>query len=486
MRQRSTGPVVLVVAALMLAVFLPLAGVVGPARAVEPTRSWLALGDSYSSGEGVNDARDGSADECQRSPSAWPRATAAHANNGSKNPFGAVTFLACTGATLRPISADGKTSRATTDKDSRRQQAEKLASGKFDVISMTFGGNDVGFANKLLVCLGARSGTYLLPLAGPVGLFAAVAADQHGNCGIDESSVKAAIRGLQSELTSLYRTQVAHLKSGGSVIVVGYPHLFAPSNTWALINQATRCAGITSSDADKISRLVDELNATIHDAVKDAGASVTFFPVAELFKTHEVCGTGEDWINSIPTLDANENRGDLFENLSGSMHPNLLGHRAIARQLATSIPAPPSRTARVAFVKAGEVLEVRRDPSSSTSVVGSLGHDRRSILLTGERQQIGDDVWVRVSSPAGWVNSAFLVADVPTKAFCADARVAQTVDKFIDAIRSKNERQIAATLDPDRKVRLSASGGAPLHPVVLPVSALLSTERRTWFELPPF
>ena len=40
---------------------------------------------------------------------------------------------------------------------------------------------------------------------------------------LDEWSVRTAIPRLQPELTSLYRAEVAHLKPGGAVIVVGYP-----------------------------------------------------------------------------------------------------------------------------------------------------------------------------------------------------------------------------------------------------------------------
>jgi hypothetical protein len=64
-------------------------------------RQWLVLGDSCSSGEGIADARDGAADHCQRSRIAYAYVAAA----GVKTPlFSPVTFLACTGATVRPSS----------------------------------------------------------------------------------------------------------------------------------------------------------------------------------------------------------------------------------------------------------------------------------------------------------------------------------------------------------------------------------------------
>lgn len=107
--------------------------------------SWQSAGDSYSSGEGVF----GNVGDCVQSDRAYGRLTADALRSRGWD-ISSETFTACTGHLVedyfdeRP-NADGKASLW-----SGRQQG---GPDRVDVITMSFGGNDIGFADQIVDCL---------------------------------------------------------------------------------------------------------------------------------------------------------------------------------------------------------------------------------------------------------------------------------------------------------------------------------------------
>lgn len=206
--------------------------------------SYVALGDSYSSGVGTRAyLSDGTS--CQRSVYAYPSLIAASAGY-------ALTFRACSGATTADVTS-GQLSALTTTTA---------------YVTISIGGNDAGFADVLTTC------------ALPAWV---------SNCGAAVDKATAFITGtLPGRLTSLYAAIRARAPQA-KVVVVGYPRVF----------DGTDCNALTWFSPSEESRL--NATADLLDARTAALAGAAGFgfrnPVAA-FVGHAVCDNPE-WLNGL-------------------------------------------------------------------------------------------------------------------------------------------------------------------------------------------
>lgn len=305
--------------------------------------TWLALGDSYSSGEGLLDALDQpGVHRCQRSPSAY--APAAAALVASAPAFEPVVMLACTGATVRSPAVGSTPERKHGD---WAGQLEALSVGdRFDVITLTFGGNDVEFGQTIEACIRRMVDAYgrSILIGGVDWLVLRLLVG--GFCEIDKDDSLVAMKNLRLTLTENYVRTAAHLKQDGELYVLGYPRLFAPPDDWPIGEKlGGLCSGIKGADAATLTDLSDALNKTIKSAasaadalVRSTGRGVTFVPVSDLYEHHELCGKGRTWLNGFPTFDL-EDRGEPLDRLKASFHPNADGHLATAARVADRVSA---------------------------------------------------------------------------------------------------------------------------------------------------
>ncbi|MGC8510261.1 MAG: GDSL-type esterase/lipase family protein [Acidimicrobiales bacterium] len=124
-----------VVGALLVVAAVPALAVAAPSGAAPATgrATYVALGDSYSSGAGLApfDAGSGS---CARSPRAYPSIVARALARD------AFTFVACSGATTSQIIA--------------QVDAARTALRHAALVTLTAGGNDLSFSNLLVSCVG--------------------------------------------------------------------------------------------------------------------------------------------------------------------------------------------------------------------------------------------------------------------------------------------------------------------------------------------
>ena len=143
-RRRGAGLVKpLSLVALAMALLAPL-DAVAVASPRTPGPAYIALGDSYSSGEGLGPYLVGS-EGCDRSPEAFPELVARR--------LGAVTlhFLACSGATVSQT----------------RGQVASLSAGVLrhsELTTVTAGGNDLPFSGLIAACVGAVNSTASLTI----------------------------------------------------------------------------------------------------------------------------------------------------------------------------------------------------------------------------------------------------------------------------------------------------------------------------------
>jgi lysophospholipase L1-like esterase len=233
---RRTG---LVVSLLALA-----AGVLGLPAAHAATPSYVALGDSYSSGVGTRSyLNDGSS--CQRSVYAYPSLIAA-ARAYSLN------FRACSGAKVADV---------------RNTQLSAL-SASTSYVTISVGGNDAGFADVLTECA--------LP-------------GWASNCnGAVDGAQHYIANTLPSSLASLY-SSIRSKAPSARVVVVGYPRIFNGED----------CNALTWFSPDEESRLnstADLLNSKLSAAASAKGFG--FANPTSRFIGHAVCGDPE-WINGL-------------------------------------------------------------------------------------------------------------------------------------------------------------------------------------------
>lgn len=196
---------------------------------------YVALGDSYSSGNGTYqpDLDVG----CYRSSAAYPFLTS------QQRPNTALTFVACQGA--------------TTD-DVVNSQVSALNAGT-NLGSITIGGNDVGFINLLIAC------------AGP---------DTTCKAQVDDTNNKIKNE-LPAKLDRAYAAIKAHAPNARTVAVLDYPHPFGADLS------CPAAQGVSADEAGWINGVVDNLDATI--ANRAAAAGFSYKTSIQQFTGHDVC-----------------------------------------------------------------------------------------------------------------------------------------------------------------------------------------------------
>jgi len=345
----------LVVAAGLVAGLLGLAATGPVARAAEADRAWLALGDSYSSGEGIAGTvppdRDGprgdpnsQGRECERATGDGTGATAwaVGAYRAVKDELGLseLAFVACTGATIDQAQGQIDEAETATGRD------------RWDVVSFSFGGNNIRFAEVLKGCLDLNS---------VWGAF-----DLTPGCDVNESQLRSRVDMLTgaagpvageyegtTTLAGLFDTVAAHVEPGGDVVVAGYPHLVEEVAWWDgwRRNVIGNCEGVESYDVGMLRSVTGYLNEQIARAVTAAdqahqGDGVRFhfvdisrdpYEYSENSRDRHALCSRDPWLNGQTT---GMTSGDWWQT-HRSFHPLQAGHtntgRIVADQIRSSV-----------------------------------------------------------------------------------------------------------------------------------------------------
>ncbi|MDQ2849556.1 MAG: SGNH/GDSL hydrolase family protein [Actinomycetota bacterium] len=276
------------------------------------TSSYVVLGDSYSAGVGAG----GSTDSCYRSQRGYAPLVAAH--------YGLqLSYQACSGATTQDVLT---------------KQLGTLGAGTSRV-SMTIGGNDVGFAFVLFTC-GAPS--WLSDCTGAIA---------RGRTTLQTK--------LPGRLKSLF-AQIRGRAPRAKVTIVGYPHLFGTRDCDAL-------TFFSGPDRTDLNKAVDQLDALLTTTATSYGFD--FVDPRSQFTGHTPCAAAP-WINglSFPVGD--------------SYHPNFPGQQAYASLVgpalnATSSARAPQVTATATQPSvqavAGAVLSMKLDQPAQLKAAQQAG-----------------------------------------------------------------------------------------------------------------
>jgi len=241
---------------LVVLVFLLAALAAVSARAASADQ-YAALGDSYSSGVGTGSYTLDSA--CKRSVYAYPYLVAQKRSNTS------LTFVACSGAKTSDLLAN---------------QLQAVTSTT-SIVTLTIGGNDIGFANLIYQCT-------------------------LSDCSSALDSTRLNLEAtLGSSLDAVYNAIKSHAAFGAKIVVLGYPHVFSGAACFGTL-------GISSTEETKANQLSDALDHVI--ATHAAADGVVYQSAIGAFTGHAVCSSSP-WLNGL----------NLF-NTGESYHPNRTGH----------------------------------------------------------------------------------------------------------------------------------------------------------------
>lgn len=263
-RPRSAILALLTGAAALAAAALP---ILAPAAAsAQSAVHYVALGDSYSSGVGAG-SYIGSSGSCDRSTNAYP------ALWDSANQPATYVSEACSGATTATVLSSqlSALSAATT------------------LVSITVGGNDVGFSSVMETCV-------LSPTSSCV-------------TAVDKAESLMASQ-LPGELDSVLGAIRADAPSA-RVVVLDYPQLYD-------LSKSSWCIGLSTTDRTDLNQGADQLDSQIQAAAARHGD--VFADVRGAFRGHEICDSSS-WLHSVNFLDVSESYHPTASGQSGAYEP---------------------------------------------------------------------------------------------------------------------------------------------------------------------
>jgi lysophospholipase L1-like esterase len=271
----------------------------GMASASAASTSYVALGDSYSSGLGTGSyLNDGTA--CSRSAYAYPALDAVRLGLS-------LTLRACAGATVADV---------------RQTQLDAL-NGSTGYVTVTAGGNDIGFANVLTEC------------AKPAWF---------SDCNGAIDAAVAVIRAqLPTSLAGLY-ADIRAKAPNSRTVVVGYPRLFNGKDCHLL-------TWFSGAEMTRLNATADLLDTTTAAAAKAAGFS--FVDPRATFTGHAVCSSSP-WINN------------LTWPVEASFHPNKAGHAGYAAVVAPALMSTAGVTVTAAALQSQAVTLTAAGKATAT------------------------------------------------------------------------------------------------------------------------
>jgi lysophospholipase L1-like esterase len=286
------------------------------------TTRYVALGDSYSAGEGLHDYRGQQEDvdyRCHRSAHAAAQLVADASDLE-------LTFAACSGATIGDLGGDLDGTRSTVTINGFELD-DAMLDQHVGLVTMTLGGNDFGFSRVLRHCLthydcmsdefddsfddGTKSGLTLQKWA-------------EGRIPVIQTQLTAALELIKSRVAPKAR-----------IVIMGYPHLFPDGSFGSVDDFNSDCALlfflIGPSEQHAVLQLEDQFLTAIEAAADAAG--VEFLDLRSIFHHHEPCAYGGDrWVALGKISDEAVDPGDF--------HPTINGQAAYARALACYLNGP--------------------------------------------------------------------------------------------------------------------------------------------------
>lgn len=278
---------------------------------------YVALGDSYSAGEGLDPSG-----QCHKSTQAYGRILAAKEG-------WSVDLQACSGAVIGDLFGTVF----------HGPQVTGPPDPKVGLVTMTIGGNNALFSKVVIACIEHPSCMWgIFPPTGVTEPDRLIATPAPGPLGHDWGP--GTILSIADQLGKpggSFAQLRAHFPNA-RIVVTGYPYLFptgrAPLGTDLLCDTILR--RVDQPDRAELRYLQDRFNDAIFEAAVRQG--VEFISPDLLWTGHEPCGAHGQWTNSI---ESNLGMGTLLG--TGPFHPNSAGQQALAALVSCYLKNLPPR-----------------------------------------------------------------------------------------------------------------------------------------------
>ena len=173
------------------------------------------------------------------------------------------------------------------------------------LVTITAGGNDVGFESVLKRCIKNVKGVLY-----------------DGTCIDQDQQVMAAIQQLQPVLVSLY-AEIRERAPKAQVLVLSYQYIF-PSDPVPFGKCLSSMLDLGQGKVAWMNTKAFDLNYALGQAVKSVPGA-TSVDTSKAFAGHEVCTTAP-WVNGV-----------VPDRVNGSFHPNVDGHKELAKEVLKKI-----------------------------------------------------------------------------------------------------------------------------------------------------
>lgn len=247
--------------------------------------SYVALGDSYASGEGVAPYLSGSADDqlCHRSRTGWPTLISPDDGESLSTREDAVfTFVACSGARIVNLdTTEQPKSLFLQPGGAIPLQIDQLRPDA-DLVTLSLGGNDLGFAPIVTHCV--------LSISCPEKGFITTSSGSDVNLE-DWTKVRLALIG--NELTGAYTAIRDRVSPETTIVATTYPRLVSPDLVPSdLVNLTCSPFALSAGERQWLRRQIDTFAAVVSDRARRPGADVRVVDVRDDFEDHNVCDSG--------------------------------------------------------------------------------------------------------------------------------------------------------------------------------------------------
>jgi hypothetical protein len=268
---------------------------------------FVALGDSYISGEGAERYYEGTNDKrisgCRRAPSAYPVRLA---REGGDAVADRLLFLACSGAKSADLDAQ-------LEELSRQRQG--LADEDLDVVLVSIGGNDADFGTVGQTCVAP------------------------GDCSEIGRQWRDRLDEVGATISAAYE-KIRVAVGAERVVVVPYPMPLTSTGCWY--------SWLTDDEHVFLTDFVRDLNAVVTSRARAAGFRV-MTPMVDAFEgSHRICdrflpiGLGMNFIDVNPTAGTLRDVVNPLNWTHNSLHPNERGHDAMFRTAAAYLSSGTS------------------------------------------------------------------------------------------------------------------------------------------------
>jgi hypothetical protein len=306
---------------------LPKSRPVAPISLPLGTDTYVSFGDSYSAGQGLapyvpatDEARivgdhNVGGNLCHRSQNYSYPAFLTFASEATK------VFRACSGAKVADMDGPQVTLKSEgLSVSAEKQLGPGVLNARVGLVTVTIGGNDLGFSEVLTQCVGHPFGCLGQPFNDK--------AVTGRNSGLTlRAWVASNLRVLDTHLVSFYR-EIRSSAPRARIVVLGYPPLVGDNRLlgteFDMTGSKDCLIGLSLLSKPDIVWLEHKLNSTIREAAARAG--VDYVDTTHVYSGHEACGSKLPRYIEFPRISLRSGGLDV-----GTFHPTRWGQYVLAR-----------------------------------------------------------------------------------------------------------------------------------------------------------